>query len=203
MQQHLTDSCASDSCVYVLLTDTGTLFTRLIKAFTGAPYNHASLALDPALKELYSFGRKCPLNPWEAGFVEEDVRDGTYRLFPDTRCALLRLKVAPCEREAMIRTIRGFQEQKNAYRYNLLGLLGILLNVGLARDKSYFCSQFVAEVLASGQAPLWPRPASLIAPDDFRRHPAFELIYEGYLSKYPMLDKAAVRSSQLEMISVA
>jgi len=203
MQQHLPDSYASNSYIYVLLTDTGTLFTRLIKAFTGAPYNHASLALDSELKELYSFGRKCPMNPWAAGFVEEDVSEGTYRLFPDTRCALLRLQVAPCQREAMIRKVRRFQEQKGEYRYNLLGLLGILLNVGLASGKSYFCSQFVAEVLASGEVTLWPRPSSLIAPDDFRQHPAFELVYEGPLYQYPKLDRGAARDSHLEISSVA
>ena len=50
--------------IYVLLTDTGTMFTKLIKRITAAPYNHASLALDENLNEVFSFGRKCANNPW-------------------------------------------------------------------------------------------------------------------------------------------
>src|SRR5690554_467422 len=68
--------------IYILLTDTGTLFARLIKRFTDAPYNHASIAFDAELKELFSFGRKNPTNPWDVGFVEENVSEGTYQLFP-------------------------------------------------------------------------------------------------------------------------
>ncbi|MDU5946686.1 MAG: hypothetical protein E6Z15_06375, partial [Paenibacillus macerans] len=41
--------------VYILLTNTGTLFTRVIKGYTGAPYNHASISFDRELSELYSF----------------------------------------------------------------------------------------------------------------------------------------------------
>ena len=32
--------------VYILLTDTGTLFTKLIKLYTKKPYNHASISFD-------------------------------------------------------------------------------------------------------------------------------------------------------------
>ena len=50
--------------VYILLTDTGSLFTRLIKRFTNSPYNHVSIAFDKSLNTLYSFGRKHPYNPF-------------------------------------------------------------------------------------------------------------------------------------------
>lgn len=44
--------------VYLLLTDTGTFFTKLIKLYTKKPYNHASISFDSELSEVYSFGRK-------------------------------------------------------------------------------------------------------------------------------------------------
>lgn len=44
--------------VYLLLTDTGTVFSTAIKKYTRKPYNHASLALDQQLTEVYSFARK-------------------------------------------------------------------------------------------------------------------------------------------------
>ena len=49
--------------IYILLTNTGTLFTRVIQTYTRAPYNHASISFDRELTELYSFGRKHPSNP--------------------------------------------------------------------------------------------------------------------------------------------
>ena len=63
----------SEKAIYILLTDTGTWFSRAIKLYTGAPYNHASIALDEELNELYSFGRKVYTNPFSAGFVQEHI----------------------------------------------------------------------------------------------------------------------------------
>lgn len=44
--------------IYLLFTNTRTLFTRTIRLYTKADYNHASIALDPNFNETYSFGRK-------------------------------------------------------------------------------------------------------------------------------------------------
>ncbi|TDF92507.1 hypothetical protein [Paenibacillus piri] len=178
----------SENSIYVLLTDTGTLFTKLIKQFTAAPYNHASLALDAELNELFSFGRKQATNPWSAGFVQEDVYEGTFRHFPGTRCQLLRLHVSKRQRTNAVRIIQSFQNDQQAYRYNLIGLLGVLVNLDIEQKNAYFCSQFVAEALRSTGLSLWDRPSSLVTPEDIRRHPAFETLYEGYLFDYPLLD---------------
>ncbi len=186
---------ASEKEVYVLLTDTGTRFTRVIKTFTKAPYNHASIALDPELTELYSFGRKHPTNPWRAGFIREDVREGTFRYFPNTRCALLRLRVSKRQRSAILSSIDAFGSRSDRLRYNLIGLIGVPLRIGIAPKDAYFCSQFVAELLRGAGRPLWSRPSALVTPNDFLRHPAFELVYEGYLSEYPLIAGAAAEAS--------
>lgn len=175
--------------IYVLLTDTGTLFTRLIKQFTNAPYNHASLALDIGLNQMYSFGRKQAKNPWTAGFVQEDVYEGTFRYFPNTRCVLLRLQVTRRQHDAVARFIRAVQQDRHAYRYNLLGLVGVLFKIRLHRKKAYFCSQFVAEALTSAGISLSGLPPMLATPNDFLQHPSFEVIYEGSLYEYSLLDK--------------
>lgn len=52
-----------DQSVFILLTNTGTLFTKVIQGYTRAPYNHASISFNRELSELYSFGRKNPNNP--------------------------------------------------------------------------------------------------------------------------------------------
>ena len=76
--------------IYILLTDTGTLFTKFIKLYTKKPYNHASLSFDSELSEVYSFGRKTARNPFIGGFVKEDVNEG---LFKQANCAIYSLTV--------------------------------------------------------------------------------------------------------------
>lgn len=44
--------------IYVLLTNTGTLFSKTIRWYTKNMLNHASIAFDRDLNEVYSFGRK-------------------------------------------------------------------------------------------------------------------------------------------------
>lgn len=173
--------------IYVLLTDTGTMFTRLIKRYTSAPYNHASIALDKELREVYSFGRKCATNPWSAGFVEEDINEGVYRHFPSTRCVILRLSVSGEQREELKRMIDHYKSNKEAYKYNLLGLFFLTMKVNYAPKNAYFCSQFVAEVIRRIEVDLWNRPSALVTPNDFLIHPAFEVVYEGILYDYPLL----------------
>ncbi|MFD2333665.1 hypothetical protein ACFSR7_30775 [Cohnella sp. GCM10020058] len=177
-----------EKSLYFLLTDTGTLFTSMIKRFTDAPYNHASLVFGADLSEVYSFGRKKPTNPFAGGFVEENVYTGTFSHFPNTRCALLRLKVTRRQLEETRRVVGSFKRQREQYRYNLVGLLGVLLDRDMGSDKAFFCSQFVAQVLREAGLQLWERPSSLVTPDHFRVHTEMETVYEGRLYDYPLLD---------------
>lgn len=179
-----------EKSIYILLTDTGTLFTTMIKRFTAAPYNHASLVFGADLSEVYSFGRKKPTNPFAGGFVEEDVYTGTYRHFPNTRCTLLRLRVTQRQYEEARRVVGAFKRQRDRYSYNLIGLVGVLLGRELGADDAYFCSEFVAEALREAGVKLWDRPSSLVTPDHFRGHAELETVYEGRLYDYPLLDRA-------------
>ncbi|GKU76336.1 hypothetical protein [Paenibacillus sp. L3-i20] len=190
MKKNRAHKTACDRYIYVLLSDTGTLFSKLIKGFTAAPYNHASLVLDADLNEIYSFGRRKAHNPLNAGFVREDVYEGTYRHFPNTRCALLRYEVTREERRAIQAAIGRFDCDKERYSYNLVGLIGILLNRDLKIENSYFCSQFVAEALREGGIELWDRSSALVTPNDFLQNDSFETIYEGWLFDYPRLDSS-------------
>ncbi|MCM3389905.1 C40 family peptidase [Ureibacillus chungkukjangi] len=174
--------------VYILLTDTGTVLTKIIKWYTNAPYNHVSIGFDDKLNEIYSFGRKNPKNPLIAGFVKEDVYFGTYRYFDDTCCVLLKIEVSATEYCSIRKVIQSFNNHKERYSYNLLGLVGVAVRYPINQKNKYFCSQFVAEVLENSGLNLWDLPAALISPNDFLMHPRFELVYEGSLYEYPLLD---------------
>ncbi|QDS33184.1 hypothetical protein [Brevibacillus brevis] len=185
--------------VYILLTHTGSLLTNLIKQYTGAPYNHVSIAMDSRLDELYSFGRKQPHNPLTGGFIKENVYKGTYRQFPHTKCVLLRLAMTQRQWDKVNRVIGYIQKKANDYRYNFIGLFGVMMNVPIAPKNSYFCSQFVTEVLKRSGLPLWNRPSALITPDDFLQHASVQRIYEGRLYDYPLLRKEKLIDELHEM----
>lgn len=170
--------------LYILLSDTGTLFTKGVQQYTKAPYNHTSISFTENLDQMYSFGRKSPRNPIIGGFIKEDVYYGTYRYFPDTTCALYEMKVSKRSIEKVKRVIQQFENNKDSYTYNLIGLVGIPLNVPISVKSSYFCSQFVAEVLRRAGIFLWDKPSALVTPEDFRMCKGLVMIYEGLLYEY-------------------
>lgn len=174
----------ADQSVYILLTNTGTMFTRVIQTYTKAPYNHASISFNRELSELYSFGRKNPSNPLNGGFVREDIKTGTYSKYPNTTCVIYELQVSEREIEKMKRVLQVFIQKRQKYLYNILGVVGIALKEPVEFSNSYFCSQFVAEILERSGIKLWNKLPALVTPDDFRQSDRLHLIYEGKLSQY-------------------
>lgn len=170
--------------IYILLTDTGTLFTKSIKKYTKAPYNHASISFDLELNELYSFGRKNPNNPINGGFVKEDIFTGTYSKYPDTTCVIYEFEVTERDIVKMKRVLNVFIKNHKKYLYNLLGVLGVSINEPVEFSNSFFCSQFVAEILKRSGISLWDKLPALVTPDDFRKNDRLQLLYEGKLFDY-------------------
>lgn len=97
-----------DQSVFILLTNTGTLFTKVIQGYTRAPYNHASISFNRELSELYSFGRKNPNNPLNGGFVKEDLKTGTFSKYPNTTCVIYELQVSERDIAKMKRVLQAF-----------------------------------------------------------------------------------------------
>ncbi|MEH7354936.1 hypothetical protein V7150_15370 [Neobacillus drentensis] len=168
--------------IYVLLTDTGTIFTKIIKLFTKKPHNHASIVIDDHFNKVYSFGRRNPRNPFVAGFVQENIRGG---LFRNADCAIYCVTITEKQFQKIIAKIREMEEHKNKYRYNLIGLIAVMLNLEINRENAYFCSHFVAALLEESGIPIKrQKPLSLVTPQDIKESASLELIYEGKLSSY-------------------
>lgn len=167
--------------VYLVLTDTGTLFTRMIKFYTKKPYNHASLSFDPHFSELYSFGRKRPRNPFTGGFVKESIHTG---LLKQAKCAIYCCTITEDQFLKMNQFIRQIESQKELYRYNLLGLFAIALNKEINREYRFFCSQFVSAVLKEAHVIELSKCPSHVTPDDLQQIPLFQLVYQGDFEDY-------------------
>ncbi len=74
--------------IYIIISQTGTLLSRILKMITGARYNHASLSLFEDLQPMYSFGRLQAYNPFWGGFVQESIHYGTFRRFTNTEAVI-------------------------------------------------------------------------------------------------------------------
>ncbi|MFK9094517.1 hypothetical protein [Bacillus salipaludis] len=168
--------------IYVLLTDTGTIFTKIIKLYTKKPHNHASIVIDDHFNKVYSFGRRNPRNPFMAGFVQENIRGGFFR---NADCAIYCVTITEKQFQKIIAKIKEMEEHKDDYRYNLIGLIAVMLNMEIDRKNAFFCSHFVAALLEESGIPIKKqKPLSLVTPHDIKESASLELIYEGNLSRY-------------------
>lgn len=171
----------TNKSVYLLLTDTGTIFTKIIKLYTGKTYNHASIAFDESLREVYSFGRKNPHNPFIGGFVQEDITEG---LFQQASCAIFEMTITAREYNAMQQYVKQIEAEKGNYRYNLIGLFGVMMKVELSRKNAFFCSEFVANVLSHSDQIEFEKPCSFVTPYDLQILMEMQLVYQGKLKYF-------------------
>ncbi len=167
--------------VFLVFSDTGTVLGRVINLWTKSSMNHVSIAFDYDLRELYSFGRKNPRNPFIGGFVKEDIRTA---FFHNSKGAVYRLSVSNDEYQQMKERIRAMEEDKANYRYNFIGLFLVPLKRELQRKKAFFCSQFVATLLSECGCYLHEKPPCLTKPQDIRSWHELQLIFRGKLTDY-------------------
>lgn len=167
--------------IYVLLSNPNTVVAKMIGFYTRAPYNHASIAFDSELREMYSFGRKHPMLPILGGFVKENIDS---RVFDKASCAIYSCTVSESEYRQMRDYVRQFEENKDLYSYNFLGILGVVLNMELGGKNSFFCSQFVSSVFQNAGMQLLDKSACLTTPDDLSTCSCLKLQFRGSLNQY-------------------
>lgn len=172
--------------IYILLTYTGTVLSKIIKVYTKDKYAHASISLDGELNYLYSFGRKNPYNPFIGGFVHEGKEIGTFKRFKKTRAAIYQMTITDEEYERIRKRIDYMEKNKDNYHFNVLGLFLAGLHIRRKKEKYFYCAEFVKYILdKSGGFNELPE---IIKPDDFLNMDNIELVYEGPLKKYNELE---------------
>ena len=167
--------------IYIVLTDTGTLLSKAIGMYTKKDLNHASIAFDEQLYEIYSFGRKKKHNPFIGGFVRENVTDG---IFIDATCAIYSYQVSEEKYESMRQRIHQIELNKELYRYNFIGLFAVAVNRELPRKHAFFCSQFVATIVNESGMQMFTVPPNLVQPHHFAQLKCLKRVYEGQLQSY-------------------
>lgn len=174
--------------IYIVLSDSGTLPSRVIRMATRFAYGHAMLALSEDCEELYSFGRKKLHNFLCGGFVVEQ-RDGQFfTYFSETRCRVLSLSVTQAQFDALKREITQFCENTEQYKYDFIGCFLRYFRMRKTFADRYTCSHFVAEVLQRAGICTFPNGTMLVRPEDFLHIANMETVYEGRFCDLPRRD---------------
>lgn len=141
--------------VTILLTRYSDLFGRFICGISRHGYSHASISIDEKEEVFYSFNMK--------GFVIEKPK----KRIPRTRrpgSVCIRMQVPESMYALIEEEINQFLEKKEQYTYSSFGVILCLLHIPHKFKNQYFCSQFVAEILARAGAIELKKKESLYLP---------------------------------------
>lgn len=170
--------------IYIVVSQTGTILSRIIKAITRDEYNHASIALDASLEEMYSFGRMHPYNPVWGGFVKESPDKGTFKRFRKTRMKLIKVEVSAEKYEEVKHILKNMYQHRRRYHYNYIGLATAFFKISYKIENCYYCSEFVKEVLIQSHIAEESDFSEVVKPIDFTSIENGTEVYEGYLRQY-------------------
>ena len=168
--------------VYIVLTHTKTILSRLIKEFTKCEFSHVSISLDVDLNKMYSFGRLNAYNPFFAGFVHEYINKGTFKRFYKTKTKVYSLNVTDEEYVKIENTINQIKAEKEKYKFNIIGLVAAGVHKKIGNDHSFYCAEFVKYVLE--KAGIKTNLPEIVKPEHFESLEDINEIYYGLLKKY-------------------
>lgn len=144
--------------VTVLLTKYTDFWGRFARGITGKGYSHASISLDENEEIFYSFNAK--------GFaIEKPKKYWPKKKLPGSM--YIRISVPQAIYDSLENSIRNIQEEKHNYAFSKFGLFLCYLNIPHTRNKKYFCSQFVAEMLSRNGIAKLKKSGSLYVPNNF------------------------------------
>ena len=170
--------------IYIVLTHTGTILSRIIKTYPGDEFSHISISLNKELTEMYSFGRLNPYNPFWGGFVHEYINKGTYKRFFRTQTKVYELEVTDEQYNKIKDNIEKIKNDEVKYKFNIIGLFAVGFHKTIKREHSFYCAEFVRYVLENAGLKIdLPVPAK---PEEFKNIQGLKEVYKGLLRKYDL-----------------
>lgn len=180
--------------IYFVLTYSGTILGRIIRFKTKKIYTHVSISLDEELNRMYSFSRLNPYNCFIGGFVHERLNMGSFKRFKNTKALICYIEITDYQYEKLEKQIKIFEDNKDKYKFNVLGLIYIFFNKEIHRENYFYCAEFIKYILINSNVrinlPEMPRP------ENFEMLEKSKIIYKGILNNYKL-----VKNNMLEGVS--
>lgn len=169
--------------IYLILTYSGTVMSKFIRLATNDEFAHVSIALDKELKEMYSFGRINPYNPFFGGFVREGLDFGTFKRFENkTLTNIYTLQVTNYQYKKLKRRVKKMNNCKRKYKFNIYGLFAAKFRYKIKRKDSFYCAEFVKRLM--DEAKIENNLPEVAKPEDFKSLNNVRLCYRGKLKNY-------------------
>jgi len=172
--------------IYIVITYTGTILSKIVKFYTRDKFCHISIALDKNLNEMYSFGRLNPYNPFWGGFVHEKIDSGTFKRFKNTEAEIFSLDITEKQYNIIRKTINFINKNKKYYKFNTIGLFAVCVNARVKFKHSFYCAEFVKYLF--DKAKIKNNLPLIIKPEDFKNLIDIQKEYEGKLRDYTIED---------------
>ena len=170
--------------IYIVISQTGTILSVLLKSITKKEYNHASISLNKNLSPMYSFGRMNPYNPVWGGFVLESINAGTFKRFKNTRAIVLEIPIEKEDYENLRDRLRSMHKNSNNYGYNYLGLFMAAIKIKWSQKNAFYCSEFVKDLLIMYRVNGYEQLVGIVHPIQFLNLPEARVVYKGRLRNY-------------------
>lgn len=166
--------------LYVVLTRTNTIVSRLIQLIKDDEFTHAAISLDKELNYMYSFSRKHTYNPFIGVFRKEEINKGLYKLQRSLHGTIIEIEVSRQQYKAAKGLLNHFIDNSNLYKYNYKGLLDGVLNKESCYDYRFLCSEFVYYILKESGIVDFNISRNLVRPQNFLNLDG-DIIYRGNL----------------------
>lgn len=174
--------------LYIVLTRTNTVTSRLIHIIKHDKYTHAAISLDKNLKNMYSFARKHTFNPFIGGFKKENINEGIYKLSRTVPSVIIEIKVSKEQYRKAQEILEQFISNSNFYKYNYIGLLHNLLNKSECYKNRFLCSEFVYYILNESDIVDLHKSRNLVRPINLLDLEG-KIIYKGDLKRFNLFYK--------------
>ena len=169
--------------IYIILSFTGTILSRVVRIWTHKKYSHVSISLDKNLEQMYSFGRVYPYYPFIGSFVHESPKWGTFKRFKNTKSLIISIDVTDEQYNKAKEEIELFiKNGQKYYKFNDRGVIYAAFNKRKKQKNKYYCSEFVKHILDT--AGIKNDLPEIIKPMDFINLKKYDVIFEGYLKDY-------------------
>lgn len=170
--------------IYIVVSQTGTILSLIMRALTHAEYCHASISLDERLEEMYSFGRVNPYNPFLGGYVRESPDYGTFRRFKRSRGVLLKFTVDDEKYDQIKQRLEHMYTHKDQYGYNYIGLCLATFKKNHTSPYRFYCSEFVHYIFSEYMVYDKTLLPESVRPIDFYNAFGDRTVYKGMISDF-------------------
>ncbi len=171
----------TDYSIYIVLTRSSTIVSKLIHVVSQDEYTHAAISFDRNLQEMYSFGRKYTYVPFIGRFRRESFNEGVFRAHNNIPGIVIEVKVTEEKYLRAKSLLDNFIANSSVYKYHYLGLLYNFLQKEANNENRFICSEFVYHILKESEIFDINMSSNLVRPETLRTNLRNNIVYEGNL----------------------